>query len=144
MIKSILFLRHSNDPSPSGVKSTRVTIKRSFRAWAIVTVQYSWRGTRRPPLKSRIQRRHDEFNKTKRGAKEVQWPPVSRVEIDAFASFHRYPNGENSFDICSNAGHRLMGTYILETIHLNSLSLSCSRSVFLKKIRPSSRLHSRP
>lgn len=143
MIKSILFLRHSNDPSPSGVKSTRVTIKRSFRAWAIVTVQYSWRGTRRPPLKSRIQRRHDEFNKTKRGAKEVQWPPVSRVEIDAFASFHRYPNGENSFDICSNAGPQTYGN-LYPGNHLNSLSLSCSRSVFLKKIRPSSRLHSRP
>lgn len=66
-IRKFLYLLHdqidlvpSTNPSPSGVKSTRVTIKRPFRAWAIVTAQYSWRGTWCPPpspLKSRIQRR---------------------------------------------------------------------------------------
>lgn len=97
-IRKFLYLLHdqidlvpSTNPSPNGVKSTRVTIKRPFRAWAIVTAQYSWRGTWYPPspLKSRIQRRSTMNSIKWTDTKEVQWPPVSK-EGDAFAFFHRW------------------------------------------------------
>lgn len=101
-IRKFLYLLHdqidlvpSTNPSPNGVKSTRVTIKRPFRAWAIVTAQYSWRGTWCPPpspLKSRIQRR-STMNSIK-WTEGLQRSPmaagIGRKGIDAFAFFHRW------------------------------------------------------
>lgn len=151
-IRKFLYLLHdqidlvpSTNPSPNGVKSTRVTIKRPFRAWAIVTAQYSWRGTWCPPpspLKSRIQRR-STMNSIKWTEGLQRSPMAAGIEGRGSMLLHfsiggsLSKNEENSFDICSERR-----SYILETIDLNSVLSRCSRSVFLKKIRL--RLHSRP
>ena len=150
-IRKFLYLLHdqidlvpSTNPSPNGVKSTRVTIKRPFRAWAIVTAQYSWRGTWYPPspLKSRIQRR-STMNSIKWTEGLQRSPMAASIEgrgcFCIFPSVDRYPKTKRIRSIfVLNAAL----TYILETIDLNSVLSRCSRSVFLKKIRL--RLHSRP
>lgn len=119
---------HPEEPSPSGVKSTWVTIKRSFRA--IVTVQYSWRGcTCLSPFK--IENSTAEFNKMNRREGRM----AAGIEGDRcfciFPSLSKLGLGKNSFDICSNAGHR---SDLWKLISWKPLAWSLSLSLFLKKI----------